>query len=655
MHRIIITRYLLLILLFSCQEETSELPNIQLTKAMAGQLLLVQDYNQNSGIGTDQGISVFFSTAIDPGKMEEAISLKEELSGELVKFNVNFLDSNKEVVLRPIGLLKEGATYLLRISSGALGNQGTFFPGYEVKFTTQSSAIEVLSFAIDGAEWAGNRRWLNANTDFSIGLTFSKAIDLTIDQIKITQNGIPMQVNLEAGEDERNWILKSPDLLDGFKKHALVIGFEQVSSVENDIEDFAVEFFTGKPSVAKFPLLDNAALLTLVQQQTFNYFWDFAHPASGMIRERNTSGDIVTTGGTGFGMMAIIVGIERGFITRNEGVKRWAKVVAFLSKADKFHGAWPHWMNGSTGKVIPFSLSDDGGDIVETALLIQGLLTVKEYLNPLNATEKEIRDNIDDLWEAVEWDWYTRGGQNKLFWHWSPANEWIMNLAVTGYNEALIVYVLAASSSTYPIDAEVYHKGWAGEGKIINGNNYFGHLLPLGTPMGGPLFFSHYSFLGLDPRPLRDQYADYWEQNVSHSLIHLAYSEQNSLGYVGYGSEIWGLTASDNHLGYGAHSPTNDIGVIAPTAALSSMPYTPEASMAALELYYYGLGDKLWGQHGFHDAFNLTEDWFADSYLAIDQGPIIIMIENHRTGLLWKYFMQNQEVKDGLDKLGFSY
>tara|TARA_R110001592_G_scaffold236638_3_gene495214 strand:- start:129578 stop:131512 length:1935 start_codon:yes stop_codon:yes gene_type:complete len=644
-----------MLLLFSCQEETAEQPNIQLIKVMVGQMLLDQDDSQNAGVDTDQSISIFFSSAVDPERMEEAISLKEALSGEIVKFNVNFLNGDKEVVLRPIGLLKEGATYLLRISAGALGNQEAYFPGYEVKYTTRSSNVEVIGFAIDGAQWVGNRRWLNASTDFSIGLTFSKAIALTIDQIKITQNGSPMQVRLEAGEDDRNWIIKSSEVLEGFKKYALLIGFEEFSSVEQEIEDFTVEFFTGKSNIPQFPMLNTAALLTLVQQQTFNYFWDFAHPDSGMIRERNTSGDIVTTGGTGFGMMAIIVGIERGFIKRNEGVERWAKVVTFLANADRFHGAWSHWINGNTGKVIPFSAKDDGGDIVETALLIQGLLTVKEYLDPSNTTENELIESINVLWEEVEWDWYTGGGQNKLFWHWSPNYEWDMNLPVSGYNESLIVYVLATASPTYPIATEVYHQGWARGGAIVNGNSYFGRELPLGPAMGGPLFYAHYSFLGLDPRSLEDQYADYWEQNVNHSLIHQAYSEQNSLGYVGYGAEIWGLTASDNHLGYGAHSPTNDIGVIAPTAALSSMPYTPEASMDALELYYYGLGDRLWGEYGFYDAFNLTEYWISDSYLAIDQGPIVIMIENHRTGLLWEHFMQNQQVQAGLDKLGFSY
>lgn len=655
MYRKLILPYLFLILIFSCQEENSEAPNIQLTKATAGQIMLAQDFSQNTGVAVDESISLTFSVAIEQSNIEDLIILKEKESGQLVNFNVNFLAQNREIILRPIGLLKQGTAYSLAVKEGSLRKNGAYFSGYKVEFTTLSAAIKVLNFEIDGAEWVGNRRWVGASLDFSLTMTFSQAIDLTSDQVKLTENGNPLLVKVEAGDSEKTWTIKSTGLLNDFKKHTLSIVSDPNSSVSEELEDFTVDFFTGKSELNKFPFLTDAALLTLVQEQTFKYFWDFAHPSSGLVRERNTSGDLVTTGGTGFGMMAIIVGIERGFISRSEGVERWAKVVEFLSKADRFHGVWPHWLNGNTGKVIPFSPKDDGGDLVETALLIQGLLTVKEYLDPSNVTENEIIEDINVLWEEVEWDWYTRGGQNKLFWHWSPNNEWDMNLPVSGYNEALIVYVLAASSPTHPIAAEVYHKGWARDGGIMNGNSYFGMELPLGAAMGGPLFYAHYSFLGLDPRNLKDQYANYWTQNVNHSLIHQAYSEQNSLGYVGYGPEIWGLTASDNQEGYSAHSPTNDKGVISPTAALSSMPYTPEASMDALELYYYGLGDRLWGEYGFYDAFNLTEDWIADSYLAIDEGPIVIMIENHRTGLLWEHFMQNQQVQAGLDKLGFSY
>jgi hypothetical protein len=189
---------------------------------------------------------------------------------------------------------------------------------------------------------------------------------------------------------------------------------------------------------------------------------------------------------------------------------------------------------------------------------------------------------------------------------------------------------------------------------MINGKSFYDYTLPVGSDYGGPLFFAHYSFLGLDPRNLQDAYADYWQQNEHHTRINRAYCIDNPQQYAGYSENNWGLTASDNHLGYAAHSPAHDLGVITPTAALSSFPYTPEASMDALHFFYYTLGDRLWGEYGFYDAFNVTEGWYAGSYLAIDQGPIIIMIENYRTALLWELFMSVPEVWQGLEKLGFT-
>lgn len=352
------------------------------------------------------------------------------------------------------------------------------------------------------------------------------------------------------------------------------------------------------------------------------------------------------------------MGIERGFVTREEGVDRLDKIITFLAeKADRFHGAWSHWLNGTTGSVIPFSANDDGGDLVETAFMVQGLLTVRQYLDPTSTQETELINKINELWHEVEWDWYTQGGQNVLYWHWSPNFGWEKNHRITGWNEALIVYVLAASSPTHSIDKEVYTRGWSRNGAMVNSSqkSYYDYTLPLRSDRGGPLFFAHYSFLGLDPRNLEDQYANYWTQNTNHTLINRAYSIENPKNYVGYGPNSWGLTASDNHQGYSAHSPDNDLGVITPTAAISSIPYTPEESLDAIRFFYYILGDRLWGEYGFYDAFNFTEGWVASSYLAIDQGPIIVMIENYRTGLLWKLFMSAPEVQNGLDKLGFTY
>jgi len=401
--------------------------------------------------------------------------------------------------------------------------------------------------------------------------------------------------------------------------------------------------------------LTNEVLLEKVQRQTFKYFYDFAHPASGMARERNSAGDIVTMGGSGFGLMALLVGMERGFITREQGLLQVEKVLDFLETCDRYHGVWPHWLNGESGEVVPFSPKDNGADLVETAFMVQGLITVRQYLYKNKVGEIELANRINTLWHEVEWEWFTGGGEEVLYWHWSPEFEWEMNMGIRGHNETLIAYVLAASSPTHQIDSGVYHKGYARNGDIRNGNSYYGIELPLGEELGGPLFFSHYSFLGLDPRKLQDQYVSYWKQNVNHTLINRAYCMENPKGFKGYGAKGWGLTASDNHQGYSAHSPTNDLGVISPTAAISSIPYTPEYSLEAIRHMYYECQDSLWGIYGFHDAFNPSEKWCAKSYLAIDQGPIVVMIENYRTGLLWDLFMSAPEIRQGLTRLGFTY
>jgi hypothetical protein len=405
--------------------------------------------------------------------------------------------------------------------------------------------------------------------------------------------------------------------------------------------------------------LSDSALLDVVQKQTFKYFWDFAHPLSGMARERSNITDYgpetVTTGGTGFGVMSVIVAAERKWISRDTAARFLLKMVNFLLKAPSYHGAFPHWMDGATGRTIPFSRKDDGGDLVETSYLMQGLLCVREYFSGDNQTESELRKRITWIWDSIEWNWYTQG-QDVLYWHWSPNNGWAMNFPVRGFNECLIMYVLAASSPNehYQVSADVYHKGWAQSNFFKNGKEFYGFRLPLGFDYGGPLFFSQYSFLGLNPHGLKDRYADYWEQNQNHTLINYTHCVKNPKGFKGYGENCWGLTASDTYNGYDAHSPTNDHGTISPTAALSAFPYTPEYSMKALKHFYNDLGEKIWGQYGFTDAFNESKNWYADNYLAIDQGPIVVMIENYRSGLLWNLFTSCPEVKAGLLKLGFT-
>jgi len=415
-------------------------------------------------------------------------------------------------------------------------------------------------------------------------------------------------------------------------------------------------FVTSIDSTNKFPVISDDALLTLVQQQTFNYFWSGGHPVSGMARERNNSGELVTSGGTGFGIMAIPVAISRSFISRAEGLQRTTQIVDFLkNNCTKYHGAFAHWINGSTGATIPFSPNDNGGDLVETSFLMQGLLVARQYFNTADPAEVTLRNNINALWDGVEWNWYRKNAENILYWHWSPSVGWAINAQVRGWNEALITYVMAASSRADAIPNIVYHNGWANNGAIRNNNSYYGYQLPLGPPNGGPMFFEHYSFLGINPTGLADTYANYQVQTTNHAKINYEYCRTNPRNYFGYSESCWGLTASDiPDNGYNASEPNNDLGVIAPTAAISSFPYTPVESMRALKFFYYTLGDKLWGPNGFYDAFSLKDSWFAGSTLAIDQGPMIIMIENYRTGLIWNLFTSCPEVKDGMRNLGFT-
>jgi hypothetical protein len=417
----------------------------------------------------------------------------------------------------------------------------------------------------------------------------------------------------------------------------------------------------------RYAALTDNQLLDTVQYQTFQYFWNGAEPTSGMARERihmdnaypQNDQNIVTLGGSGFGVMAILVGVDRGFITREEAFTRYRKIVDFLAKADRFHGAWPHWLHGETGRVKPFSQKDDGGDLVETAFMIQGLLTVAEYFKNGNAAEQQLASDIQKLWKEVDWNWYTKGGENVLYWHWSPDYGWDMNFPVGGYNECLIMYVLAASSPTHPIAPNVYDKGWARDGAIAHDTIYYGlhtvlnHYEHNNDPVG-PLFWAHYSYLGLNPHGLSDKYADYWKLNRNHALINYRYALDNPKGYEGYGKEQWGLTSSYSMKGYAGHHPGNaDLGVISPTAALSSFPYTPKESMQFLK-YLYFKADSLVGEYGPYDAYSVSNHWYTPRYLAIDQGPIPVMIENYRTGMLWKLFMQNEDVQMGLKRLGFT-
>lgn len=405
------------------------------------------------------------------------------------------------------------------------------------------------------------------------------------------------------------------------------------------------------------PLGSRETLLDLVQSQTLRYFTDGAHPACAMALDRSIPGeygpDAVAVGGSGFGIMALLAGVERGWISRDALRDRLSTMLGFLERADRFHGAFPHFLDGRTGRAIPFDPMDDGGDLVETAFLVAGLLAARQYLAGGGEEERSLRRRIDALWHAVEWSWYTAGSDDTLYWHWSPNLAFARDFPIRGWNECLIAYVLAAGSPTWPIERAVYESCWVGSPDFHNGRDFYGIRLPLGPDFGGALCFTHYSFMGIDPRGLVDDHADYFDQNVRQCRIQIAHALRNPGGFRGYGRDCWGLTASDDDRGYHQHAPDNDIGVVSPTAALSSLPYVPEESTAALHTFMGRLRERLWTPLGPRDAFCEERDWFAPSCLAIDQGPIVSMIENHRSGLLWDLLMSCGEVRTGLRRLGF--
>jgi hypothetical protein len=518
-----------------------------------------------------------------------------------------------------------------------------------------------VSFSVNGIS-NGTSNYTNLNATPVVQFSFSapvqqSGINSNFSLVDNSNNAVAFSVSLQ--NQDSVVVIQPANSLNGFSKYVLSVSSNLMSSSKgNLINPVSINLTTGIDSSDKFPQISDSALLTLVEDQTFKYFWNLGDPTSGLARERYSSATTVTTGGSGFGIMALLVGVQRNFITRAQALSRIDTIVNFLTnKATRYHGAFPHWMNGQTGATIPFGTQDNGGDIVETSYMMQGLLCARQFFNSqTDVNEINLRDNINNLYDGVEWNWYRQSGQNVLTWNWSPDYGWAINVQVRGWDEALITYVLAASSNidSNSIPKIVYDEGWAGNGGIKNGNSFYGILLPLGPDYGGPLFFAHYSFLGINPNNLSDAYANYWSQNVAHSQINYNYCVNNPKKYYGYSNRCWGLTASDIPGGYTASSPTNDAGVIAPTAAISSLPYTPAESMNALRFFYYKLGDKIWKDYGFIDAFKLNNIWFDNDFLAIDQGPEIVMIENYRSGLLWNLFMSCPEIKNGMKKLGFA-
>jgi hypothetical protein len=640
---------LLLLLLFSCHKDNPvDAGTLQLISATVGNKVLVAGDTVSSS-PVEQPIVITFTSAVDTVSLKKNIMLKKT-GGTETAYSYSSASSNTKLTLTPAAVLDFAAVYSLEISSSLKGKNGETFPGVKFCFRTLPGTMVVDSIIINGKTMLSTALRDIDPSAFQIRVSFSKALDPATYKPAMVFDGPALSFSLANGNKTVVATNNSKGL--GLTKYNFNISSSLVSAEGKTFSGKLFYFFTGTDSVYKYPKITDDELLTLVEEQTFKYFWDFGHPSCGMARERNSSGDVVTTGGSGFGVMAMVVAMERGFITRSQGLTRLEKILGFLETCNRFHGVWPHWMNGTTGAVVPFSSHDNGGDLVETSYMLQGLICMRQYLDSTVTAEKADIKRINDLFDAVEFDFYTNG-QNQLNWAWSP--DYGFNLRIMGYNETLITYIMAASSRTHSISKTVYTTGYANNGSIKNGQSYYGYVLPLGEAYGGPLFFTQYSFLGIDPRNLSDQYANYWTQNVNQSLINWAYCQADPHKFPGYGGGLWGLTASDNPWGYSAHSPTNDLGVITPTAAISAIPYTPAKSMDAIRTFYYFLGDRLWGDYGFYDAFAVTAGWWANSTLAIDQGPIICMIENYRTSLLWNLTMSAPEVQAGLTKLGFTF
>jgi hypothetical protein len=443
------------------------------------------------------------------------------------------------------------------------------------------------------------------------------------------------------------------DFLGATDKHATY----KVAGVDRSFHQGS---FSAPTSATTHPMTDDE-LLTMVQQASFRYYWE-GSPVSGMARENIPGNDsIVATGASGFGVMALVVGVDRGFITREQGVERMLKIARFLERADRFHGAWAHFMDGSTGKALPlFGAYDDGADLVETSFMMEGLLSAREYFDRDTASERELRGRITRLWQSVDWSWFRRDPKNDaIFWHWSPDYAWFIHNRLAGWNEVMITYLEAIASPTHAVPASFYYSGWAGGNSYSQPHKVEGVELKVGEGVGGPLFFTHYSFMGFDPRGLHDKYTNYFDQNRNMATINLKYCERNPAGYAGYGPDDWGITAVDGPGGYVPYEPNPankyelDDGTIAPTGAISSMPYLPEASMRALKHFYRDKGSELWGPFGFRDAFNQQQDWVANINMGLNQAPMVVMIENYRSGLIWKTFMKNPEIKQALQRIGF--
>ena len=404
------------------------------------------------------------------------------------------------------------------------------------------------------------------------------------------------------------------------------------------------------------PFANDDQFLEYVQQTTFDYFWYLANPDNGLVPDRSTTSSPCSIAAVGFGLTAIGIGIDHGWISRTQGVARVLTTLnTFLngpqgtstSGTIGYRGWFYHFLDMNTAVRSPSSELSS----IDTALLLAGILYVKQYFDGANPDETAIRTMADTIFSRVDWNWMAQG-TNVVSMGWFPPGSFIANNWV-GYNEAMILYLLGLGAATNPLPASAWNRWTSG---YTWATNYGQAYVPF-----APLFGHQYSHGWVDFRHVADAYMNshdstYFQNSRRATLAQRAYCIANPLNRVGYGSNVWGLTACDGPTGYaarGAPPPENDDGTIAPTAAGGSIAFAPEFSVPALRQFYTQYRLRIWTAYGFRDAFNLGAQWYAADELGIDQGPIVIMIENHRTQRVWRLFMRNEEIRRGLQRAGF--
>jgi hypothetical protein len=405
------------------------------------------------------------------------------------------------------------------------------------------------------------------------------------------------------------------------------------------------------------PFASDDAFLDYVQQANFDYFWYTANPANGLIPDRSATGSACSIAAVGFGLTAIGIGIDHGWISRTQGVARVLTTLNTFLQGPQgtntagiigYKGWFYHFLDMNTALRAPSSELSS----IDTALLLSGILYSKQYFNDTNADETSIRTMADAIFNGVDWNWMARG-TNAVAMGWQPTSGFTGYGNWVGYDEGMIIYLLGLGIATNPLPASSWTTWTSG----YTWATFYGESF---VPFP-PLFGHEYSHCWIDFRHTADAYMNshsstYFENSRRAALAQVSYCIANPAQQLGYSSNVWGLTACDGPTGYMAHGAPpalNDNGTIAPTAPGGAIAFTPEYSLPTLEYFYSHFRTHIWTFNGFRDAFNLGAQWYDTDELGIDQGPIVIMIENYRTQRVWRLFMQNEEIQRGMQTAGF--